>query len=151
MIGQSITSFWLLCLWNLIAVFQDINGCLSVGDFSGSWRAVPLSTYFLRWLGQFGILPWLVLWNSHLLSPSSTQVSDITLLQNVSSGNSWFCLGLLSCFPWFFVSLWLLRFPVAVLPKFCSWKIAFFSFDGWNCFKPFFSGRFYLIRGKLFI
>ena len=155
---------WKMCRWwmagnhlflivvSLKSVFSLVSGYQRVPvcwGFFGPWRASPLfwilegfSTYFLRWLGQFGILPWLVLWTPHLFSPSSTQEFDITLLQNVSSWNYWFCLWLLCVFPRFFVSLWLLRFSCAVLPKFCSWKIAFFSFGGWNCTNPFFSYRF---------
>ena len=80
--------------------------------------------------------------NFMCLPIGSTQVFDIKLLQNAFLWEFFFVIEG-SAFSFVdslggFVSVWLLRFlftyfrllghPVAVLLKFCSWKISFFSF-----------------------
>ena len=64
------------------------RGGLSVGDFLGSWRAVPLSTFPpVTWPVRFFTMTYCV--DFLLFPPGSTQVFAIKLLQNVFPGG--FC------------------------------------------------------------
>ena len=109
-----------LSVWDL---FWVLVGCSSFHVSSGDLAS---SVFFRLLCVDFLFFP-----------PGSTQVFDIKLLQNVFLGNSFVSLTflvtslvVLSVFGyWGFFSpfFWLLGYPVAVLLKFCSWKISFFS------------------------
>ena len=130
-----------------VSGYQRAPVCWGIGFLEGCSSSTLISS------GDFGSSVFyhdFVVWNPHLLSPSSTQ----EFWYNSPTGHflwelfCFFVFDSCSWFPWHFVSFWLLRYPVAILLKSCSWKITFFSFGVWESFNPFLRGRFYIIRGK---
>ena len=110
-----ITHFCFRCVSEFFSsrVSGHQRGGLSVGDFLGSWRAVPLSTFPpVTWPVRFFTMTYCV--DFLLFPPGSTQVFDIKLLQNVFLGDSVMPLTLHVIPLDVSVSVWLLRFLFAL-------------------------------------